>query len=200
MPGRGYVRACRRPLLAARGSNVMRWAVTAHRSDGPAHAANNMGESLILLRAAYMMIPLYTDRAVAKTDGLRTSAPPPAQVPASAGPSGRNPSRYAQAPAAYRPYPWAEPSSSACTYPFLRPRCTVPRSYGLCATHRTPAAFLIPLTYRRTHRRLQPVHPARPPSGLPAGSKTDASFEALVSPEHHALALTGSRLASWHQH
>lgn len=33
-----------------------------------------------------------------------------------------------------------------------------------------------------------------PPSGLPAGSKTDASFEALVSPEHYALALTGSRL------
>jgi len=54
--------------------------------------------------------------------------------------------------------------------------------------------------HRRTHRRLQPVHLARPPSGLPAGSKTDASSEALVSPEHHALALTGSRLASWHQH
>lgn len=33
-----------------------------------------------------------------------------------------------------------------------------------------------------------------PPSGLPAGIKTDASFEAPVSPEHHALALTGSRL------
>lgn len=48
------------------------------------------------------------------------------------------------------------------------------------------------------HRRTSP-HPHHfrlvvPPSGLPAGSKTDASFEALVSPEHHALALTGSRL------
>ena len=38
------------------------------------------------------------------------------------------------------------------------------------------------------------LHVVVPPSGLPAGSKTDASFEALVSPEHHALALTGSRL------
>ena len=48
------------------------------------------------------------------------------------------------------------------------------------------------------HRRARPrSHHFRlvvPPSGLPAGSKTDASFEALVSPEHHALALTGSRL------
>ncbi|MDT4837188.1 hypothetical protein FQZ97_709120 [compost metagenome] len=54
--GRRYVRACRRPFPVARGSNAMRWAVTARRSDGPAHAANNMGESLILLRAAYMMM------------------------------------------------------------------------------------------------------------------------------------------------
>jgi hypothetical protein len=38
------------------GSDAMRWAVTARRSDGPAHAANNMGESQILLRAAYMMM------------------------------------------------------------------------------------------------------------------------------------------------
>ena len=48
------------------------------------------------------------------------------------------------------------------------------------------------------HRRTRPrSHHSRlvvPPSELPAGSKTDASFEALVSPEHHALALTGSRL------
>lgn len=38
------------------GSDATRWAVTAHRSDGPAHAANNTAESLILLRAAYMMM------------------------------------------------------------------------------------------------------------------------------------------------
>ena len=39
------------------GSDAMRWAVTARRSDGPAHGANNMGESQILLRVAYMMMP-----------------------------------------------------------------------------------------------------------------------------------------------
>ncbi len=48
------------------------------------------------------------------------------------------------------------------------------------------------------HRRTRPhSHHFRlvvPPSRLPTGSKTDASFEALVFPEHHALALTGSRL------
>ena len=57
-----------------------------------------------------------------------------------------------------------------------------------------PTLLFSSLSLRRTHRRLQLVHPARPPSGLPAGSKTDASFEALVSPERHALALTGSRV------
>lgn len=48
--------------------------------------------------------------------------------------------------------------------------------------------------HRRTRPRSRHLRLAVPPSGLPAGSKTDASFEALVSPEHHALALTGSRL------
>ena len=48
--------------------------------------------------------------------------------------------------------------------------------------------------HRRTRPRSHYFRLVVPPSGLPAGSKTDASFEALVSPEHHALALTGSRL------
>lgn len=59
-------RQCRRQGICTRlpqrphplhGSDAMRWAVTARRSDGPAHAANNMGESQTLLRAAYMMMP-----------------------------------------------------------------------------------------------------------------------------------------------
>ncbi|CAM4258939.1 hypothetical protein BOMU111920_18870 [Bordetella muralis] len=54
------------------------------------------------------------------------------------------------------------------------------------------------LLTRRVHPRSAHFHLAVRPFGLPAGSKTEASFEALVSPEHHALALTGSRLASWH--
>lgn len=33
-----------------------KWAVTASRSDGPAHASNNAGEYQILLRAADMMM------------------------------------------------------------------------------------------------------------------------------------------------
>lgn len=48
--------------------------------------------------------------------------------------------------------------------------------------------------HRRTRPRSHYFRLVVPPSGLPAGSKTDASFEALVFPEHHALALTGSRL------
>ncbi len=50
------------------------------------------------------------------------------------------------------------------------------------------------LFHRRTRPRSHHFRLVVPPSGLPAGSKTDASLEALVSPEHHALALTGSRL------
>lgn len=46
---------------------------------------------------------------------------------------------------------------------------------------------------RRIHPHVSRFHLAALPSGLPTGSKTDASFEALVSPEHHALALAGSR-------
>jgi len=34
-----------------------KWAVTARRSDDPAHASNNAGECRILLRAADMMMP-----------------------------------------------------------------------------------------------------------------------------------------------
>ena len=54
--------------------------------------------------------------------------------------------------------------------------------------------FSHPTHYRRTRPRSHHFRLVVPPSGLPAGSKTDASFEALVSPEHHAFALTGSRL------
>src|SRR5690606_32769399 len=54
--------------------------------------------------------------------------------------------------------------------------------------------FLSHSLHRRTCSRSHHFRLVVPPSGLPAGSKTDASFEALVSPEHHALALTGSRL------
>jgi len=57
-----------------------------------------------------------------------------------------------------------------------------------------PLHFSSHSLHRRTCPRSQHFRLALPPSGLPTGSKTDASFEALVSPEHHALALTGSRL------
>lgn len=57
-----------------------------------------------------------------------------------------------------------------------------------------PLLFSSRSLHRRTHPRSKHFRLAVPPSGLPTGSKTDASFEALVSPEHHALALTGSRL------
>ena len=57
-----------------------------------------------------------------------------------------------------------------------------------------PLHFSSHSLHRRTRPRSHHFRLAVPPSGLPAGSKTDASFEALVSPEHHALALTGSRL------
>ena len=57
-----------------------------------------------------------------------------------------------------------------------------------------PLHFSSHSLYRRTRPRSQHFRLALPPSRLPAGSKTDASFEVLVSPEHHALALTGSRL------
>ena len=63
-----------------------------------------------------------------------------------------------------------------------------------------PLHFSSHSLHRRTRPRSHHFRLVVPPSGLPAGSKTDASFEALVSPKHHALALTGSRLASWHQH
>lgn len=57
-----------------------------------------------------------------------------------------------------------------------------------------PLHFSSHSLHRRTRPRSHHFPLVVPPSGLPAGSKTDASFEALVSPEHHALALTGSRL------
>jgi len=57
-----------------------------------------------------------------------------------------------------------------------------------------PLLFSSHLPHRRTRPHSHHFRLVVPPSGLPAGSKTDASFEALVSPEHHALALTGSRL------
>ena len=57
-----------------------------------------------------------------------------------------------------------------------------------------PLHFSSHSLHRRTRPRSHHFRLVVPPSGLPAGSKTDASFEALVSPEHHALALTGSRL------
>lgn len=57
-----------------------------------------------------------------------------------------------------------------------------------------PLHFSSHSLHRRTRPRSHHFRLVVRPSGLPAGSKTDASFEALVSPEHHALALTGSRL------
>ncbi len=64
-----------------------------------------------------------------------------------------------------------------------------------CAQHTgLPLHFSSHSLHRRTRPRSNHFRLVVPPSGLPAGSKTDASFEALVSPEHHALALTGSRL------
>lgn len=59
---------------------------------------------------------------------------------------------------------------------------------------RLPLHFSSHSLHRRTRPRSHHFRLVVPPSGLPAGSKTDAPFEALVSPEHHALALTGSRL------
>lgn len=57
-----------------------------------------------------------------------------------------------------------------------------------------PLHFSSHSLHRRTRPRSHHFRLVVPPSELPAGSKTDASFEALVSPEHHALALMGSRL------
>lgn len=59
---------------------------------------------------------------------------------------------------------------------------------------RFPLLFSSHPFHRRTRPRSHHFRLVVPPSGLPAGSKTEASLEALVSPEHHALALTGSRL------
>ena len=77
---------------------------------------------------------------------------------------------------------------------------SLPRSRAHCpaiaCAQRTGLRLLFsshPL-HRRTRPRSHHFRLVVPPSGLPAGSKTDASFEALVSPEHRALALTGSRL------
>lgn len=148
-------RQCRRQGICTRlpqrpyplhGSDATRWAVTAHRSDGPADASNNTGESLILLRAAYMMMPALHWLGSCQDRWASYIGTPTAQVSASAGPLGWNRPRYAQARAAYQPHPWAEPSSSARSNLFPRPRRTVPRGYRLCAMHRTAAAFLIPLT------------------------------------------------------
>lgn len=58
---------------------------------------------------------------------------------------------------------------------------------------RFPLLFSSHPLHRRTRPRSHHFRLVVPPSGLPAGSKTEASLEALVSPEHHALALTGSR-------
>ena len=168
--------------------------VTARRSDDPRNTANNAGESQFLLRAADMMMPPYTDRTVAKTDGLRTSATPTAQVPASAGPTGWSHPRYAQAPTAYRPYPGLSLLRLFELIPTAPPGAL--SFAAIASVQRT--GLLLHFSSHSLHRRTCPrSHHFRlvvPPSRLPAGSKTDASSEALVSPEHHALALTGSRL------
>lgn len=120
--------------------------------------------------------------------------PQTAQVPASAGPTGWSHPRYAQAPTAYRPYPGRSllrlfeliPTAPSGALSFAAIACAQRAGLRL--------RFLTHPLHRRTRPRSHHFRLVVPPSGLPAGSKTDASFEALVSPEHHALALTGSRL------
>ena len=121
-------------------------------------------------------------------------APPTAQVPASAGPSGRNHPRYAQAPTAYRPYPGRSLLRLFELIPIAPPGALSFAAIACVKRTGLPLHFSSHSLHRRTRPRSHHFRLVVPPSGLPAGSKTDASFEALVSPEHHALALTGSRL------
>src|SRR5690606_20807916 len=109
-----------------------------------------------------------------------TSATPTAQVPASAGPTGWSHPRYAQAPTAYRPYP-----GRSLLRLFERIPIAPPGALSLAATACTQRKGLPPhFSSHSLHRRTRPhSHHFRfvvLPSGLPAGSKTDASFEALV--------------------
>lgn len=126
--------------------------------------------------------------------GLIHRQPQTAQIPASAGPSGRN------HPGMPRLRPHTGPTQGRSPLRLFEPIPTAPPGAlsfaAIPCVQRT--GLLLHFSSHSLHRRTRPrSHHFRlvvPPSGLPTGSKTDASFEALVSPEHHALALTGSRL------
>ena len=118
--------------------------VTALRSDDPRHT-NNAGKSQFLLRAAYMMMAAPTLIGQLPRPMGFVHRPPSAQVPASAGPTGWSHPRYAQAPTAYRPYPGRSLLRLFELIP-IAPPGALSCSNCLCATHRAPVAFLIPLT------------------------------------------------------
>lgn len=196
-----HIHICRSSLCPSRGTGKPKWAVTASRSDGPAQASNNAGERLILLCAADVMMAAYTDREVAKTDGLCTSATPTAQVPAGAGPTGWNHPRYAQAPIAYRPYPWAEPSSSACPHPLSAAWRIGPFGHHLCAMHGVPAVFSHPshFTGGLIHTdSLFISHDLRPAFQQEARRMPHSRLWCLLNTM--PLPSRDLALASWHQH
>lgn len=90
--------------------------------------------------------------------------------------------------------PRAEPYSSVELIPIAPPGALSFAAIACAQRTGLPLHFSSHSLHRRTRPRSHHFRLAVPPSGLPTGSKTDASFEALVSPEHPALALTGSRL------
>ena len=100
-----------------------------------------------------------------------------------------------KAPRTYRPLPMGR--SRFCLSDSFRYVQLMHRRKQQCHAQRTA---LPPLKTPSTHQRQKLVHPAPSPYQLPARSKTDVSVETPVLPEHHAPALRGSRLASWHQH
>lgn len=99
-----------------------------------------------------------------------------------------------QVPTAYRPYPGRSLLRLFELIPTAPPGALSFAAIACAQRTGLPLHFSSHSLHRRTRPRSHHFRLVVPPSGLPAGSKTDASFEALVSPEHHALALTGSRL------
>ncbi len=191
-------------FLPQHGTDAATWAVTARRSDGPTQPKNNAGERHFVLPAAYMMMAFYTDREVA-TDRWASYI----GVPNSVGFCKRWPARVKPFPGVPRlllpasPYPWGGALFIPSHLSFFALTAHGLSWSSLAWNAQGGRCFLDlsrSLSTRRIHPHLQHFHFAVRPSGLPTGSKTDTSFEALVSPEHHALALTGSRPASWHQH
>lgn len=124
-------------------------------SDGPTEPARNMGLKAILLFAAYVTMPKYTDPALrhdrwASYIGNPKDAGSCKRLPTQGGTIPRR----AQAPPHAAPTHGAEPSFSACPHPFLRPRRAIPEAMqrAQCSQQALPVPLIFKGGFHHRYR------------------------------------------------